>query len=87
MKQVYKRWVCGVLGGILLLFVILGWKQASVSSLSFLVAIVHGASVERSCAGVSLFICRLCHNFLFPEQPFSLLSSYLSRLELVQFKS
>lgn len=35
---------------------------ASVSSLSFLV--VHGASVGRSWAGVSLFICRLCHNFL-----------------------
>ena len=37
---------------------------ASVSNLSFLVAIVHGASVGRSWAGVSLFIGRLCHNFL-----------------------
>lgn len=49
---------------------------ASVSSLSFLVAIVHGASVERSCAGVSLFICRLCHNFLVSR------AALLSPLEL-----
>ena len=41
---------------------------ASVSSLSFLV--VHGTSVGRSWAGVSLFIRRLCHNFLVSKAAF-----------------